>query len=125
MCAMGAWAKAEQIPAAHRRRGGRGFAERVSRSLLELAGARGEDALANSAGMGLPAAREAGEKAVDAVRGARARGGGRRFDHMDAVVQLDAPSRTRTCRPSRPDAALHGGGGRLEPRTSSRPGRGG
>jgi hypothetical protein len=41
--------------------------------------------------MGLPAAREAGEKAVDAVRAARElEAVGELFDHMDAVVQLDA-----------------------------------
>jgi hypothetical protein len=48
-------------------------------------------ALADSAGMGLPAAREAGEKAVDAVRAARElEQVGELFDHMDAVVQLNA-----------------------------------
>ena len=94
MCAMGAWAKAEQtFRAAHRRCGGAG-APRNARgpdffsSWLEL---EVKIALANSAGMGLPAAREAGEKAVDAVRAARELTAvGELFDHMDAVVQLDA-----------------------------------
>ena len=94
MCAMGAWAKAEQtFRAAHRRCGGAG-APRNARgpvpfsSWLEL---EVKIALANSAGMGLPAAREAGEKAVDAVRAARElKAVGELFDHMDAVVQLDA-----------------------------------
>lgn len=86
MCAMGAWSKAEQtFRAAHRRAtsgGGKPFAP------LEL---EVKIALANSAGMGLPAAREAGEKAVDAVRAAKElQAVGELFDHMDAVVQLDA-----------------------------------
>ena len=96
MCAMGAWAKAEQtFRAAHRRCGG-GFtkkkdgAERRASAPLEL---EVKIALADSAGMGLPAAREAGEKAVDAVRAARElEKVGELFDHMDAVVQLDALS---------------------------------
>ena len=91
MCAMGAWAKAEQtFRAAHRRCRGGGGGSRKPFAPLEL---EVKIALADSAGMGLPAAREAGEKAVDAVRAARElEAVGELFDHMDAVVQLDALS---------------------------------
>jgi hypothetical protein len=99
MCAMGAWAKAEQtFRAAHRRCGKakQSGAKRLDNkgnapapfAPLEL---EVKIALADSAGMGLPAAREAGEKAVDAVRAARElEQVGELFDHMDAVVQLNA-----------------------------------
>ena len=105
MCAMGAWAKAEQtFRAAHRRCGGAG-ASRNARgpdpfsSWLEL---EVKIALANSAGMGLPAAREAGEKAVDAVRAARElEAVGELFDPWTPSCSSTRSSRTRTCRPSR------------------------
>ena len=95
MCAMGAWAKAEQtFRAAHRRCGkAAGGAKRGNGNAAPFAPLELEVkiALADSAGMGLPAAREAGEKAVDAVRAARElEAVGELFDHMDAVVQLDA-----------------------------------
>lgn len=84
MCAMGAWSKAEQtFRAAHRRCS----PNNAPFAPLEL---EVKIALANSAGMGLPAAQEAGEKAVDAVRAAiELEQVGELFDHMDAVVQLD------------------------------------
>lgn len=99
MCAMGAWAKAEQTFRAAHRRCGKARQSGAKRgdnkgnapapfAPLEL---EVKIALADSAGMGLPAAREAGEKAVDAVRAARElEQVGELFDHMDAVVQLNA-----------------------------------
>lgn len=79
MCSLGAWSKAEQtFKVGHER----------SLEALEL---KVKIALASTGGMGLPAAREAGEKAVAAVKAAKKLEAiGDLLDHLDTVVQLDA-----------------------------------
>ena len=79
MCSLGAWSKAEQtFRVGHER----------SNEALEL---KVKIALASTGGMGLPAAREAGEKAVAAVKAAKELEAiGDLLDHLDTVVQLDA-----------------------------------